>query len=297
MNYYNEIKNKIIKNEIYSKVKDYSKEKHKVITYYEIGRLLKEAGTTYGDDIIGKYSNKLMTEIGTKYNKRTLFRMRQFYIIFSNEKVSTLSTQLSWSHYTELLSIKDETKLYYYLTICINQHIDVRTLRQKIKSNEYERLDEKTKYKLITKENNEIEDFIKNPIIIHTKNDNQEISEKLLKKLILEDLDNFLKELGQDFVYVGNEYKIKLGERYNYIDILLYNLEFKCFVVVELKVTELRSEYIGQIEKYMNYINKNVKRITDNETIGIIICKKENKFILEYCSNNKIFETTYKLND
>jgi predicted nuclease of restriction endonuclease-like (RecB) superfamily len=211
--------------------------------------------------------------------------------------VSTLSTQLSWSHYTELLSIKDEIKLYYYLTICINQHIDVRTLRQKIKSNEYERLDEKTKYKLITKENNEIEDFIKNPIIIHTKNNNQEISEKLLKKLILEDLDNFLKELGQDFVYVGNEYKIKLGERYNYIDILLYNLEFKCFVVVELKVTELRSEYIGQIEKYMNYINKNVKRITDNETIGIIICKKENKFILEYCSNNKIFETTYKLND
>ena len=297
MNYYNEIKNKIIENEIYSKVKDYSKEKHKVITYYEIGRLLKEAGTTYGDDIIGKYSNKLMTEIGTKYNKRTLFRMRQFYIIFSNEKVSTLSTQLSWSHYTELLSIKDEIKLYYYLTICINQHIDVRTLRQKIKSNEYERLDEKTKYKLITKENNEIEDFIKNPIIIHTKNNNQEISEKLLKKLILEDLDNFLKELGQDFVYVGNEYKIKLGERYNYIDILLYNLEFKCFVVVELKVTELRSEYIGQIEKYMNYINKNVKRITDNETIGIIICKKENKFILEYCSNNKIFETTYKLND
>ena len=297
MNYYNEIKNKIIENEIYSKVKDYSKEKHKVITYYEIGRLLKEAGTTYGDDIIGKYSNKLMTEIGTKYNKRTLFRMRQFYIIFSNEKVSTLSTQLSWSHYTELLSIKDEIKLYYYLTICINQHIDVRTLRQKIKSNEYERLDEKTKYKLITKENNEIEDFIKNPMIIHTKNNNQEISEKLLKKLILEDLDNFLKELGQDFVYVGNEYKIKLGERYNYIDILLYNLEFKCFVVVELKVTELRSEYIGQIEKYMNYINKNVKRITDNETIGIIICKKENKFILEYCSNNKIFETTYKLND
>ena len=112
MNYYNEIKNKIIENEIYSKAKDYSKEKHKVITYYEIGRLLKEAGTKYGDDIIGKYSKKLMNEIGTKYNKRILFRMRQFYIIFSNEKVSTLSTQLSWSHYTELLSIKDEIKLY-----------------------------------------------------------------------------------------------------------------------------------------------------------------------------------------
>lgn len=112
----------------------------------------------------------------------------------------------------------------------------------------------------------------------------------------MEDLDNFLKELGTDFVYVGNEYKIKIGERYNYIDILLYNLEFRCFVVVELKITELKAEYIGQIQKYMNYIDKNIKRISDNETIGIIICKKENKFILEYCSNNKIFETTYKIN-
>lgn len=297
MNYYNEIKNKIIENEIYSKAKDYSKEKHKVITYYEIGRLLKEAGTKYGDDIIGKYSKKLMNEIGTKYNKRILFRMRQFYIIFSNGKVSPMATQLSWSHYCELLTIKDYNKIIYYIEICQKNKLSKRELREKIKSNEYERLDDKTKSKLITKQKNKVEDFIKNPIIIHAKNNNQEISEKLLKILILEDLDNFLKELGPDFVYVGNEYKIKIGERYNYIDILLYNLEFKCFVVVELKVTELRSEYIGQIEKYMNYINKNVKRITDNETIGIIICKKENKFILEYCSNNKIFETTYKLND
>ena len=108
MNYYNEIKNKLIDNEIYSKVKDYSKERHKVITYYETGKLLYEAGSIYGEDIIGQYSLKLINEVGKKYNKSTLFRMKQFYLVFSNEKVAPLAQQLSWSHYIELLPLKDE---------------------------------------------------------------------------------------------------------------------------------------------------------------------------------------------
>ena len=95
MNHYEEIKNKIVDDEIYSKVKDYSKERHKVIAYFEIGKLLDEAGKHYGENIIGEYSNKLVAEIGKKYNKRTLFRMKQFYNIFSDEKVSPLATQLT----------------------------------------------------------------------------------------------------------------------------------------------------------------------------------------------------------
>ena len=132
MNYYDEIKSKLVNNEIYSRVKDYSKERHKVITYFEIGRLLEEAGGKYGDNIIGVYSKKLIVEVGKKYNKRTLFRMKQFYNMFSNQKVSTMSTQLSWSHYTELLPIKNKNELLYYLTLCINhinQNINVRILR------------------------------------------------------------------------------------------------------------------------------------------------------------------------
>lgn len=103
MNYYNEIKNKLIDNEVYTIVKDYSKERHKVITYFEIGKLLNEAGVKYGDNIIDEYSKKLVVEVGKKYNRRTLFRMKQFYKIFSNEKVSQLATQLSWSHWYEML--------------------------------------------------------------------------------------------------------------------------------------------------------------------------------------------------
>ena len=110
MNYYNEIKERLIDDEIYSKVKDYSKERNRVITYFEVGRLLKDAGKHYGNDIIGEYSKKLMIDVNRKYTKSTLFRMRQFYTIFSDEKVATLSQLLTWSHYVELLSCNDVKK-------------------------------------------------------------------------------------------------------------------------------------------------------------------------------------------
>ena len=111
----------------------------------------------------------------------------------------------------------------------------------------------------------------------------------------MEDLPSFLKELGNGFTFVENEYKIKIGNSYNYIDLLLYNIKFNCYVVVELKVTELKKEHIGQIEVYMNYIDKNLREITQDKTIGIIICKKNNKFIMEYCSDKRILSKEYQL--
>ena len=295
MNYYNEIKEKLINSEIYSRVKDYSKESYKVITYFEIGKLLSEAGSKYGNDIIGEYSKKLVIEVGKKYNRRTLFRMKQFYNIFIDEKVSTLSTQLSWSHYTELLSIKDKNKLQYYLNISISQKIDVRSLRDKIKSNEYDRLPEVTKNKIITNEKSEIKDFIKNPIIVKNSSKYEFISEKVLQRLIIEDIENFLDELGSGFTFIKSEYPIKLGERYNYIDLLLFNYEYNCFIVVELKATELKKEHIGQIQVYMNYIDSNLKKINHNKTIGIIICKQDNKYVIKYCSDDRIIAREYKV--
>ena len=148
----------------------------------------------------------------------------------------------------ELLSIKDENKLLYYLNIAVNQNIDVRSLRNKIKNSEYERLPEETKNKLITKEQDAVEDLIKNPIVIKNNSKYEIISEKILQKLILEDIPSFLEELGSGFTFIKNEYKIKLGDNYNYIDLLLYNIKFKCYVVVELKITSLKKEHIGQIQ-------------------------------------------------
>lgn len=190
--------------------------------------------------------------------------MKQFYNVFSSEKVSLLATQLSWSHYTELLPIKDENEMLYYLNISIRQNPSRNDLRTKIKNKEYERLPEETKYKLMNKEKPKVQDLIKNPIIIKNNNNYEVISEKILQKLILEDIPSFLKELGTGFTLIENEYKIKLGDTYNYIDLLLYNIEFNCYIVIELKVTELKKEHIGQIEVYMNYIDNNLKKPAQN---------------------------------
>ena len=267
-------------------------------TYYNVGKLLVEAQggenrAKYGDSLIKEYSKRLTFELGKGYSTRSLKYMRQFYLF--SQKGQTLSAQLMWSHYTELLNIDDINKINYYIKITAEQNLSVRELRNKIKNNEYERLDYKTKEKIINNEEMLPQDFIKNPILIKNNYAYTEISEKILKQLIIEDLDNFLTELGEGFTYIKNEYKIKLGDRYNYIDLLLFNYKYNCFVVVELKVTEIKKEHIGQIELYMNYVDKNIKTISQDNTIGIIICRKDNKFVMEYCSDERIYRTTYSL--
>ena len=293
INYYDEIKNELVNNEITKKVKDYSKNRSDLTTYYNVGKLLSEAGKHYGEGIIKEYSKRLTNEFETKFGITLLKRIRQFYIVI--EKGATMSHQLSWSHYCELLPVNSIDKINYYIKITKEQNLSIRELRAKIKNNEYERLDESTKEKLKEKEELKVPDLVKNPIQIKNTSGNNEISEKVLQKLILEDIPSFLDELGNGFTFVRNEYKIKIGDRYNYIDLLLFNYEFNCFVVVELKVTELRKEHIGQIEFYMNYIDKNLKNINQNKTIGIIICKKENRYVIEYCSDDRILAREYEL--
>ena len=295
MNYYNEIKNKIIDNEIYEKVKDYSKERNRVKIYFEIGKLLSEAGSKYGESIIEKYSKKLMLEVGKKYNARTLRSMRKLCVMFSDGFWKPVVSKLSWTSFLLIMPLKDKNEMYYYFNQCIIYNLSKRQLQEKIKSKEYERLDNDTKEKLINQEQTIVSDFIKNPILIKNSYNYIGISEKILKKLILEDMDNFLTELGDGFCYIKNEYKIKLGDRYNYIDLLLYNIKYRCYVVVELKVTEFKTEYVGQILKYMNYIDKNIKTIDEDKTIGIIIVKKNNKFYMEYCSDERIVAREYEI--
>ena len=295
MNYYNEIKSKLIDDETYSKVKDYSKERHKVITYFEIGKLLNEAGGKYGDNIIDEYSRKLVIEVGKKYNRRTLFRMKQFYNIFIDEKVSQLATQLSWIHYVELLPLKNIDEIRYYINICKEQNIGRDSLREKIRNNEYSRLPVETKNKLMLDDKIEVKDLVPNPILIRNKNNIEIATEKALHHLILEDIESFMKELGNSFSFIGSEYKIKIGDRNHHIDLLLFNIKYNCYVVIELKVTEFKVEYISQVQKHMNYIDKNVKEVSNNDTIGILICKRENKLVIEYCSDDRIAIREYEL--
>ena len=181
MNYYEQIKSLFISNEIYKKVKDYSKNKSDVETYYNVGKLLIEAQggevrAKYGDNLIKEYSIKLTHELkDNKYSYRNLMNMRKFYLIFRNEKVNALRSQLSWSHYRELLSLKDFDKIKYYINLSINNNLSYRELNQKIRNNEYQRLDEESKKKLKDKEELKVMDLVKNPIQIRNTNDYNEI--------------------------------------------------------------------------------------------------------------------------
>lgn len=293
IDYYNEIKERLINNEIIKRAKDYSKNKSDLNTYYEVGKMLSSAGKHYGEGIINKYSVKLVKEVDKKYNVTNLKRYRQFYYMI--EKGAPLGHQLTWSHYRELLPIKDINKIRYYINQSINRNLTKRQLMDIIRNGEYERLPEKTRNYSLEKNISKIEDYIKSPIIIKNSFGINNVSEKILQRLILEDISSFMNELGEGFSFIGNEYKIKIGDRYNYIDLLLYNIKYNCYVVVELKITELKKEHIGQIETYMNYIDKKLKRIDQDKTIGIIIVKKDNNFIMEYCSDSRIIKTTYKI--
>ena len=181
---YNDLEKELIKVLDKKKVKDYSKERNKVITYFEIGRLLNETGGKFGDNIIDKYSKKLVLEVGKKYNRRTLFRMKKFYNVFSNEKVTTMLTQLTWSHYLLLLSITDYDETINYINVSKNNNLTLRQLQEKIKNNEYKRLPIETKEKLKISEKDDVKDLEPNPILIKNKNNIEIITKKVLQQLI-----------------------------------------------------------------------------------------------------------------
>ena len=292
MNYYEKIKNELINNEVYKKVKDYSKNRSDLNTYYKVGKLLNDAGKSYGEGIIKKYSDRLTKELGKGYGLSNLKNMRRFYNIAKSQTVSDL---LSWSHYVELLKIDDINKINYYIRITEEQNLSVRKLRDRIKSSEYERLDDNTKEKLINKEEINAGDLIKDPILIRNKFDTSKISEKMLLETIMDNLEEFLSEFGDGYSFIKSEYPIKIGDRYNYIDMLLYNIYDNCYAVIELKINEIKKEHIGQVETYMNFIDKNLRTINQAPTIGIIVCKKKNGYLFKYVTNKKIYEREYEL--
>ena len=297
MNYYDQIKGLLVSNKVYKKIKDYSKNKNDIDTYYNVGKLIVDAQggevrAKYGIGLVKEYSKRLMFELNdSKYSYRNLMNMRKFYLTFKGEKLNALRSQLSWSHYRELLSINDYDEIKYYIDLAVDNNLGYRELSMRIKSNEYERLPDEVR--------NEMKDgfinYVPNPILIRNVNSIEINTEKALHYLILENIESFMKELGNSFSFIGSEYKIKIGDRNNYIDLLLFNIKYNCYVVVELKLTEFKVEYISQVRKYMNYIDKNIKEVSNNSTVGIIICKRENKFVMEYCSDEKIIVREYKI--
>ena len=305
MNYYNEIKNLIEEKEVNDKVRYLESNKETIKTYYEIGRLLIEAQggvekAKYGDGLIKKWSEKLTKEYGNNYSYRNLNYMRKFYTYF--KKVNTLCSQsnLAWSHYRYLLRFDNENERNYYINRCIQNNLSVRGLINEIKTKSFDRLSyaDKNNIKLvINKETNlDIKDMIHDPIIINIDG-TEKISEKVLKKYVLKELEHFFLELGCGFTFVGSEYKLSYNGKNYYADLVLFNTELNRYVVCELKLGEIKPGDIAQTKMYMMLINKSLKRTFHNETVGIIITRKNNRLILEYVSDPNIFVTTYRLSN
>ncbi len=300
-NIYIEIKNELVQSVIDKKVDTYFTNRNELTHYYNVCKMIIDAQggeekANYGNKIIKKYSERLTIELGKGYSITTLKYMRKFYLFVKSQPL--VDQSISWSHYTILLSIDNNDEINYYINQITIYHLGKRALQEKIKNKEYQRLDDKTKAKLINKEKLDVYDNIKNPIYINAYNNNvdkENIEEKALKSFILRDIDNFLLQLGNGFTYAANEYKIQIGNNVNYIDILLFNYLYNCFVVVELKVTNIKKNHFGQIMIYKNYIDKHVKDINQNKTIGIIVCKKDDKYLIEYSSDDRIRITTYEL--
>ena len=303
MNYYKEIKNLIEEKEVNDKVRYLESNKETIKTYYEIGRLLIKAQggeekAKYGDGLIKKWSEKLTKEYGNGYKIANLKNMRKFYIMFRKSYTACSQSNLSWSHYKYLLKFDNENERNYYINRCIQNNLSVRGLINEIKTKSFDRLSyaDKKHIKLITdKETSlDIKDMIHDPILINI-DDNEKISEKVLKKYILKELEHFFLELGTGFTFVGSEYKLSYDNKNYYVDLLLFNTELNRYIVCELKLGEIKPRDVTQTKVYMMLTDKFLKRRFHKETIGIIITRKNGKLALEYVSDPNIFVTTYRL--
>ena len=305
MNYYNEIKSILVDNAIGRKIREYKSNQKDLESYYNVGKLLVEAQggeerAKYGNGLIKEYSKRLTSELGKGYSIQNLKNMRRFYLVVEKRQsliVQFKSLNISWTFIIKLLKLNDVNELLYYIN-CINKmNLTTRELDSKLKSKEYERLDSKIKEKLVKQEEVSVKDKIPDPIVLEGLEYKERLTEKIVQKWIDENPTLFCKSLGEGYSYIESQYKIKIGSNYNYIDILLFNYISNSFVVVEIKVTELKKEHIGQIETYMNYVDVNLKKDFHNKTTGILLVRENNKWLIKYINNNGILVRNYITSD
>ena len=296
MNYYNEIKNILVDNAIGRKVREYKSNQKDLESYYNVGKLLVEAQggeerAKYGNGLIKEYSKRLTSELGKGYSVRSLTDMRTFYS-FCQKRQSLIAEfkfrNISWTCITKLLKLDDINAIFYYVKCIGEMNLTTRELDSKLKLKEYERLDSKIKEKLMKQEEVSVKDKIPDPIVLEGLEYKEKLTEKVVQKWIDENPASFCKSLGEGYTYCGSQYKIKIGANYNYIDVLLFNVMDMNYVVVEIKVTEIKKEHIGQIQTYMNYIDINLKKEFHNKTTGILLVRENNKWLIKYINGDDV---------
>lgn len=300
--YYNKINNIVEELEINTKIREIKTNQEKVLAYWNIGKLIVEAQggkerAKYGDELIKKWSIKFCTTYGNNYSERLFRRIRQFYILFP--KWSALRT-VSWTHIKAVLPIKNENERNYYLNQVILNNLSTREVEQLIKTKAFNRLSyaDKENIKLICEEKDSvitINDMIKDPILIKGKKDIENFSEKLLHHYIIDMLENKFLELGMAFALVGHEYKISVENHTYRLDLLFFNIKLNSYVVVEVKTKNMKIKDIDQLKFYVSLVDKHLKEKTNNKTIGILIAKEHDNYVIKYATNEEIFTTTYQI--
>ena len=277
--------------------------------YWNIGKVIMEIQqgderAAYGDAVLDKLSQKLTNEFGKGFSSRNLRTMRKFYIMYPIWK--TVSAKLSWSHYLELIKIDEEPKRNFYLNECINSRWSVRELERQIGSLLYERLvlsANKQKVLELDEKGHELKtskDLVKDPFVLEFLDikENTEYLESDLEKNILEHLKEFLLELGKGFMFVGSQVRLTLEEDHFYPDLVFYNRLLKCFVIIDLKIGKVTHQDIGQMQMYVNYYDREIKKDDENPTVGILLSTLKNKTVVKYTlpeDNKNIFSSQYKL--
>lgn len=294
-----------------SKDKIYSAINREMISlYWNIGKIILEIQdgderATYGDEVLKKLSIKLTEEFGKGFSIRNLERMRKFYVCFSIP--TTLSSELSWSHYLEIIKIDDEYKRGFYINETINSRWSVREMQRQISSLLFERLalsKDKEKLKELANKGNIIssgKDLVKDPFVLEFLDikENTDYLESDLEKNIINHLKEFLLELGKGFSYVGNQVRLTLEEDHFYPDLVFYNRLAKCFVIIDLKIGKIKHKDIGQMQMYVNYYDRKIKTDEENKTVGILLGTDKNETVVEFTlpeDNKTIFSSSYILN-
>jgi predicted nuclease of restriction endonuclease-like (RecB) superfamily len=279
-----------------------------VEAYWAVGKMIAEASSSssYGDNLIKYLSEKLTDEFGKGFDSSNLKRMRQFHLLFP--KSGALRHQLSWTHYRLLMRVEKEDIRDFYIEECIENNWSTRQLERQINSFYYERiLSTQDQYKAEVKnEINTLEpglepsDLIKDPYVLEflALPDNHRFSERELEVGLIDNLQDFLLELGKGFSFVGRQKRITIDGDHFYIDLVFYNYLLKCFVLIDLKIGKLTHQDIGQMDFYVRYYEKELKTEGDNPTIGIILCSDKNEAMVKYSvleENKNLFASKYKL--
>lgn len=280
-----------------------------LLIYWQIGKKIidKEKENQFDKQssraLISKLSKELMFQIGKGYNRSNLTYMRLFYINYPAGV--TLSHQLSWSHYIELLKIDDSLERTFYEKQCNLEKWSVRELRRQRNSALFQRLalskDKEGVLKLAKKGQilEKGKDLIKDPYILEFLGLPEEkiYTEQMLEKKIIENLQAFLLELGKGFAFIGNQYRITLNNNHFYIDLVFYHRILKCFVIIDLKIGEAKHEHIGQMNMYLNYIKEEENMEDDNDPIGIILVAAKDEIMVKYATgglSNQVFVSKYQ---